>query len=162
MRRTRATPQWRIFETSIFDRFIFGLLFPCRRFSIHLSSHFVLDIWGWRKKNRLRCPLENSREFSRLVFRTQLCLVSKMTDAKASVTLRWWDYSNSIHNILCCRFYATLLCYIIRILTFDVHIFSFTAFLYSKCTQNNSHINIPFLVFYFLITWQKNFIHNII
>ena len=28
MRRTRVTPQWRIFETSIFDRFIFGLLFP--------------------------------------------------------------------------------------------------------------------------------------
>ena len=32
---------------------------------------------------------------SRLVFRTQLRFVSKMTDANASVTHRCWDYSHS-------------------------------------------------------------------
>lgn len=44
MRRTRVTPQWRIFETSIFDRFIFGLLFPkytwklLHNFQSHLAN----------------------------------------------------------------------------------------------------------------------------
>ena len=66
----------------------------CRRAAIHLSSHFVLDIWGWRKN--IACDTSRkSYWFSRLVFRTQLRLVSKMTDALTSVTHRYWDYYHS-------------------------------------------------------------------
>ncbi len=43
MRRTRVTPQWRLFDTSIFDHFIFGLLFPKYTWKLfhNFQSHLV-------------------------------------------------------------------------------------------------------------------------
>ena len=72
------------------------LFFPAEGFpSIYTAVLRTLINGGKRKKYCSQYPLENSPEFSRLVFRTQLRFVSKMTDAFALVTHRYWDYSHS-------------------------------------------------------------------